>query len=62
MLFVLAVAFPLHYLRGVEANPRLFGWGFLIAIANWVMLPGISLSLGALPFLRELPQAAKPVA
>jgi hypothetical protein len=62
MLFVLAVAFPLHYLRSVEPNPRLFGWSFLIAIANWVVLPAISLSLGALPFLRELPQAAKPVA
>jgi hypothetical protein len=62
LLFVLVVGYPLHYLSGVKPDPRIFFWGFLTAVANWVALPAVSLLLGALPFLRELSPVSKPAA
>jgi len=38
---------------GIRIGPRLVGKGLLPATFNWVLISGVPLMLGALPFLRN---------
>lgn len=53
MLFIAVVSIPLQLFMRGKLDSGIVGLAMLIGLVNWVALPGIALTLGALPFLRD---------